>query len=258
MTASSQTREALKISVVTAVFNSVSTIDQAIRSVESQVGANVEHIVVDGASSDGTLAILLDRRESISVLVSEPDHGIYDALNKGIALATGDVVGFLHSDDLYADEHVLARIAAAFENSDVDAVYGDLDYVQRCRPDRVLRQWRSGMFSPRALSTGWMPPHPTLYLRRELYARLGNFDTAYRIASDYEFMLRLLSDPRVKVVYLPEVFVRMRMGGASNRSLSNILRKSREDYKALRSHRVGGLIALALKNFRKLPQFFPK
>ena len=258
MTASSQTREALKISVVTAVFNSVSTIDQAIRSVESQVGANVEHIVVDGASSDGTLAILLDRRESISVLVSEPDHGIYDALNKGIALATGDVVGFLHSDDLYADEHVLARIAAAFENSDVDAVYGDLDYVQRCRPDRVLRQWRSGMFPPRALSTGWMPPHPTLYLRRELYARLGNFDTAYRIASDYEFMLRLLSDPRVKVVYLPEVFVRMRMGGASNRSLSNILRKSREDYKALRSHRVGGLIALALKNFRKLPQFFPK
>ena len=258
MTASSQTREALKISVVTAVFNSVSTIDQAIRSVESQVGANVEHIVVDGASSDGTLAILLDRRESISVLVSEPDHGIYDALNKGIALATGDVVGFLHSDDLYADEHVLARIAAAFENSDVDAVYGDLDYVQRCRPDRVLRQWRSGMFSPRALSTGWMPPHPTLYLRRELYARLGNFDTAYRIASDYEFMLRLLSDPRVKVVYLPEVFVRMRMGGASNRSLSNILRKSREDYKALRSHRVGGLFALALKNFRKLPQFFPK
>ena len=124
---------------------------------------------------------------------------------QGIGLATGDVVGFLHSDDLYAHEHVAARIAAAFEDPDVDAVYGDLEYVQRRHPERVLRHWRSGMFSPRALSTGWMPPHPTLYVRRELYARLGCFDTAYRIASDYEFMLRLLSDPHVRVAYLPEV-----------------------------------------------------
>lgn len=245
----------MKISVVTAAFNAVSTIDQALRSVENQVDANVEHIVVDGASSDGTLAILLARRNSISVLVSEADGGIYDALNKGIALATGDVVGFLHSDDLYAHDRVLARIAALFEDREVDAVYGDLEYVQRRRPDRVIRQWRSGRFSPRALSTGWMPPHPTLYVRRELYTRLGGFDTAYRIASDYEFMLRLLSDRSVRVVYLPEVLVRMRIGGASNRSLGNMLRKSREDYRALRSHRVGGLIALAFKNLRKVPQF---
>jgi len=247
----------LKISVVTAVFNAVSTIEQALDSVEGQVGANIEHIVVDGASTDGTLAVLLARRDSIGVLVSEPDRGIYDALNKGIALSTGDIVGFLHSDDLYAHEHVVARIAAAFDDPDVDAVYGDLDYVARLDPYRVLRRWRSGAFQRQSLSTGWMPPHPTLYLRRKLYERLGTFDTGYRIASDYEFMLRLLSDRHVKVAYLPEVLVRMRMGGASNRSLANMLRKSREDYKALRSHHVGGLIALALKNLRKIPQFLP-
>lgn len=248
----------MKISVVTAVFNAVSTIDEALSSVAGQVGASIEHVVIDGASDDGTLAILLARRESISVLVSEPDGGIYDALNKGIGLTTGDVVGFLHSDDVYAHEHVAARIAAAFEDPHVDAVYGDLAYVQRRHPSRIVRHWRSGMFSPRALSTGWMPPHPTLYVRRELYARLGYFDTAYRIASDYEFILRLLSDPHVKVAYLPEVLVRMRMGGTSNRSLGNILRKSREDYRALRSHQVGGLLSLALKNFRKVPQFLPR
>jgi glycosyltransferase involved in cell wall biosynthesis len=245
----------MKISVVTAVFNAASTIEQALTSVAGQTDADIEHVVVDGASSDGTLSILHAHRHSISILVSEPDSGIYDALNKGIVHATGDVVGFLHSDDFYAHPLVAATIATAFERTGADVIYGDLDYVQRLNPEMILRRWRSGPFSRHALSTGWMPPHPTLYVRRSLYERLGGFDTSYRIAADYEFILRMLTDRNIRVAYLPEVLVQMRTGGESNRSLSNMFRKSREDYRALRKHRVGGLTTLAMKNLRKLPQF---
>ena len=246
----------MKISVVTAVFNAASTVSHAVRSVAGQRGVEIEHIVVDGASNDGTLGVLNTHRASISVLISEPDAGIYDALNKGIALATGDVVGFLHADDFYAHENVVAQIAAAFADPQVDAVYGDLDYVGKEDPSRVLRHWVGGSFSRAALSRGWMPPHPTLYVRRELYQRLGSFDTTYRIAADYECILRIFSAPDVTVTYIPEVLVRMRTGGASNRSLQNIWIKSREDYRALRRHRVGGLLTLVRKNLSKIEQFF--
>jgi glycosyltransferase len=246
----------MKISVVTAVFNAASTVGQALQSVASQRDAEVEHVVVDGGSTDGTLAVLQEHPPPIGVLVSEPDNGIYDALNKGLALATGDVVGFLHADDFFAHDHVLARIAHAFADRSVDAVYADLDYVGKADPTLLVRHWVSGPFSRAALARGWMPPHPTLYMRRELYQRLGGFDTTYRIAADYECVLRVLSDPGVRVAYIPEVLVKMRTGGASNRSLRNLWRKSREDYRALRRYQVGGLVALARKNLSKIPQFF--
>jgi glycosyltransferase involved in cell wall biosynthesis len=195
-------------------------------------------------------------------LVSEPDSGIYYALNKGLALATGEVVGFLHADDVYANETVLARIAAAFaspgEGGAVDAVYGDLDYVSRTDPARVVRHWRSRAFQPDLLRRGWMPPHPTLYLRRALYERHGVFDTRYRIAADYDLMLRMLSRLAGRAVYLPQVLVRMRLGGVSNRSLAKIARKTWEDYQALRGNGLGGLGALAWKNLSKLPQFWQR
>ncbi len=246
----------LKISVITATKNSVDTLAECLASVHRQSYGHHEHIIIDGASTDGTLAELEKCRDHLDVLVSEPDQGIYHALNKGLARASGDIVGFLNSDDLYADPHVLRRVAAAFADPAVEAIYGDLLYVKRRDPGQVIRYWRSCAFSRSLLHRGWMPPHPTLYLRREVYDRIGGFNPTYQIAADYDLMLRLLSQPRGKVVYLPNVMVHMRLGGVSNRSLFSILRKSWEDYRALRANRVGGLVTLALKNLSKVSQFF--
>ena len=247
----------MKISVITAVFNGCETIKDTLDSVLDQTHPHVELIVVDGGSTDGTLGIVERCRDRIAVLVSERDDGIYDALNKGLALATGDVVGFLHSDDVLARPDVLALIAAAFDDEAVDAVYGDLVYVYRTDMRKVIRRWRAGEFSPSRLSWGWMPPHPTFYVRRQVYERWGRFDTRLRIAADYDCMLRILSRGRVNPRYIPEVLVRMRTGGLSNRSVKNILRKSLEDYRVLRDNGIGGLGALAWKNISKINQFFP-
>lgn len=246
----------MKISVVTAVFNNRTTVADAIDSVLTQTGVDFELVAIDGASTDGTLDVLRGYGKRISVLVSEPDGGIYEALNKGVARATGDVVGFLHSDDLFADASVLARIARAFAEPQVDAVYGDLLYVRKNDSAQVVRYWRAGEFSRERLGWGWMPPHPTFYVRRSVYARLGGFDTGYRIAADYECMLRFFGRGEVRAAYIPEVLVKMRVGGASNRSLANVLRKSSEDYRALRANGVGGVGALAWKNLSKLRQFW--
>jgi glycosyltransferase len=244
----------MKISVITAVFNKRDTIAEALDSVLAQSHPDVELVVIDGGSTDGTLEVLQSYGGRIAVLVSEPDHGIYDALNKGLGLATGEVVGFLHSDDVFVDADSLARIASGFYGPEIDAVYGDLVYVRRDNPQQVVRYWKAGMFTLSRLRQGWMPPHPAFYVRRSVYERLGGFDTSYRIAADYDCMLRFLSRG-IKVVYVPQVLVKMRLGGASNRSFKNILRKSREDYRALKANRVGGLPALVWKNFSKLPQF---
>jgi len=245
----------MKISIITAVFNRRDTIEDALDAVSRQDYAGIEHIVVDGASQDGTVDVLERRRSGIAVLVSERDDGIYHALNKGIGLATGDVIGFLHADDLFADDRVVSRIAAAFAEPSVEAVYGDLDYVSRIDAQRVIRRWRAGTYSPRRLAWGWMPPHPTFYVRRRVYERLGGFDTRHRIAADYDCILRFLGRGGIVPAYIPEVLVKMRLGGESNRSVGNILRKSLEDYRALRVNGVGGMGALAWKNLSKLGQF---
>lgn len=246
----------LRISVITAVFNRADTIDQAVDSVHGQRWPTVEHIVIDGASTDGTLQRLQARRADIAVLVSEPDQGIYHALNKGLALAQGDVVGLMHSDDYYADDGVLASVAEAFADPDVDATYGDLDYVAKDDTSRVVRRWRAGAYEPARLARGWMPPHPTLFLRRRVIERWGGFDTRFRIAADYDAILRYFGQGHIRAAYIPRVLVKMRRGGESNHSVTRILRKSREDYEALRRNGVGGLGALAWKNLSKLGQFF--
>ena len=242
--------------MITAVFNRVDTVGQALESVRAQRWGAVEHIVIDGSSTDGTLQVLESYRARLAVLVSERDSGIYDALNKGLARATGDVVGLMHSDDFYADDRVLERIALAFADPAVDGVYGDLDYVAKADPVRVIRRWRSGAYSRSRLAWGWMPPHPTLYLRRAVIERWGGFDTGFQVAADYDAMLRYLGRGGIRLAYVPEVLVKMRVGGESNRSLSRILRKSREDYRALRNNDVGGLGSLVWKNLSKLGQFF--
>jgi len=245
----------LKISVISAVYNNRNTIAHALDSVLAQSHRDIELIVIDGGSTDGTLEVLQAYAGRFSVLVSEPDGGIYDALNKGIRLATGEAVGFLHSDDIYADEHVLARVVRELSDPDVGAVYGDLDYVRGKDIDRVIRHWSAGIFSKSKLARGWMPPHPTFYVRRSIYAQLGGFDLRYRIAADYDTMLRILNRSGVQAAYIPEVLVKMRLGGVSNRSLSNILQKSWEDYLILRRNGVGGMGALVWKNLSKLGQF---
>ncbi|MEB3421125.1 glycosyltransferase family 2 protein [Salipiger marinus] len=246
----------LKISVVTAVFNRERTIAEAIESVAAQTYPDVEHVIQDGESKDGTLAVIARVAGPEVSLQSARDTGIYDGINKGISRTTGDVVGLMHSDDLFASPHVLARVAEAMADPAVDGVYGDLDYVAEQDTSRIIRKWRSGSYDPAKLRRGWMPPHPTLYMRREIFDRWGLYDTSFRIAADYDAMLRYLSKGEIRLAYVPEVFVKMRVGGESNKSVFRILQKSREDYRALKGNGVGGLGALAMKNLSKIKQFF--
>lgn len=246
----------VKVTVITVCYNSAATLADALASVASQSWPHVEHIIVDGASTDGTLALIESSKDGVAKVVSEPDAGIYDAMNKGLHLASGDMVGFLNADDVFAHENVIADIVNTFTREAADVVYGDLDYVSSRNPARVIRSWRSGDFSRAQLCMGWMPPHPTFYIRRSLVDRIGGFDVSYRIAADYDFMLRYLREQNLKVSYLPSVLVKMKSGGASNRSIRAIVRKSLEDYSVLKKNRVGGLATLVCKNFRKLPQLF--
>lgn len=248
----------VKISVVTAVLNRSRTIVQTISSVEDQTYGNVEHVIQDGQSTDGTLDEIRSHMNDRVVLVSEPDNGIYDGINKGIARATGDIIGLLHSDDFFGGSDSLEKVAAAFERKGVDGVYGDLQYVSASDPSRVIRYWHSGEYHRRKLLRGWMPPHPTLYLRREVFEKWGAYDDSYRIAADYDAILRWLHGGRISLAYIPEVLVSMRVGGDSNRSLSHIVLKSREDYRAIKSNGIGGMGTLFLKNASKVRQFFDR
>jgi glycosyltransferase involved in cell wall biosynthesis len=249
----------LKISVITATYNCAEFLPDCLLSVSNQCYQNIEHIVIDGASKDDTPKVIEQYKNGISTYICEKDLGIYDALNKGISLATGDIVGFLHADDMYASDEVVSTIAKAFEDSSVCAVYGDLLYVKRLDTHKVIRRWHSQSFNEGKMTWGWMPAHPTLYLRRNLYLSIGGFDISYRISADYLSILQLFLKPKFKVVYLPQVLVLMRLGGSSNKSLRAQLNKTKEDWRALRSSGFGLIIsarALAWKNLSKLPQFW--
>ena len=226
----------MKISIITVAFNAAQTIADTLESVAAQMHADVEHIVVDGASTDGTLAVIKHHGQRVSRLVSEPDHGIYDAMNKGLRLATGDVIGFLNADDVYADSSVLARVSANMEMEGLDALFGDAEFVSADRPDRPLRRYRSERFRPGRIAWGWMPAHPTLFLRRELYERFGLFRTDYRIAGDFELVARMFHGDTLKYRHVPEVLVRMRTGGISTGGWRNTLLLNREVLRACREN----------------------
>ena len=245
----------MKFSILTAVHNRAGTVGQAAASLRAQSWQDWEHIVQDGGSTDGTLDAVRAGADDRLRLESAPDGGVYDALNRALARAEGAVVGLLHSDDFYADGEVLSAVAEAFADPRVSAVYGDLHYVSHADPGRVVRNWRSGPFRPELLRRGWMPPHPTLFLRREVIARHGGFDTSFRIAADYDAVLRWFGTPGFTAIHVPKVLVKMRLGGASNGSPSRILRKSWEDYRAIRRNRIGGPGVLWRKNASKLGQF---
>lgn len=249
---------AIRFSIITAVWNRESTLGHALDSLAAQTYDDYEHLVQDGGSTDGTLALLEARPDPRRRLISECDGGIYDALNRAMARASGDVIGLLHSDDFLAHPQVLARVEQCFAETGADAVYGDLDYVSASDPSQIIRHWKSGEYHPAKLRRGWMPPHPALFLRREVIETWGGYDTSYRIAADYDSILRYFGKGQITAAWLPEVLVKMRVGGESNRSFERILRKSREDYRALRRHQIGGVGALVCKNFGKLNQLFIK
>ncbi|MCF8274261.1 MAG: glycosyltransferase [Flavobacteriaceae bacterium] len=246
----------MKVSVITATFNSETTLGQTIASLAEQSFDNIEYIVVDGGSKDDTVSIIKKNKTSISKWQSEPDSGIYDALNKGINLATGDVIGLLHSDDVLASKDVLLKIVHCFQAGNVDGVYGDLEYVAKENTNRVIRYWKSKPFQPKLLKQGWMPAHPTLFLKRTVYEKHGLFNLNFKIAADYDLMLRIFKDDTLKFCYLPKVITKMRVGGMSNRSITNILQKTKEDYRAITLNNTGGLVTLLIKNTSKIKQFF--
>jgi glycosyltransferase len=248
----------ITISVVTATWNSIDFVADCINSVSQQDYKKYEHVIVDGASTDGTVELISKYLGSKSKFHSEPDRGIYDAFNKGIALSTGEIIGFLNADDFYASSNVLTQIAETFKDPSICAVFGDLEYVKQQDVSVVVRRWRGNQFNSRDLVYGWMPAHPTFYVRREWYDLIGGFDASYKISADYYSMLKLFSHLDFKTKYIPFCLVKMRLGGTSNKSLNMLLRKSIEDWRALRSFGSGpisSILTLVCKNTRKLPQF---
>jgi glycosyltransferase involved in cell wall biosynthesis len=223
----------MKVSIVTVCFNSAATIEDTIRSVREQQYEHIEHVIVDGGSTDGTQEIVGRYNGRIKKFISEPDRGIYDAMNKGLGLIKGDVVGFLNADDVYASPGVIGDIVAAMHTGQTDGVYGDLVYVGRNDVNRIVRYWQAGAYRPRAFYSGWVPPHPTFFCRTSVYRALGGFNPDYRIAGDFELMLRFIEKNGIGVRYIPKPLVRMRAGGRAN-TVRGIIQGNREIAQAFR------------------------
>ena len=225
--------DGMKVSIITVCFNSADTIEETIRSVRDQQYECIEHIIIDGGSTDGTQEVVGRHNGRIRKFISEPDRGIYDAMNKGLALATGEIVAFLNADDVYASPRVIDDVVAAMQAQHCDGVYGDLVYVRRHDSRHILRYWRAGEYRPNAFYRGWVPPHPTFFCRSTLYRELGGFDPTYRIAGDFELMLRFIAKNNIGIHYVPKPFVRMRMGGRAN-TVRGMIRGNREIVRAFR------------------------
>ncbi|MCX6296707.1 MAG: glycosyltransferase family 2 protein [Bacteroidetes bacterium] len=247
----------MKVSIITVCYNSSETIEMTIKSVLSQNYSNIEYIIVDGASADSTLNIVERYRSKIATIISEKDKGIYFAINKGIALATGDIIAILHADDFYTNEKVISTVVNCFQQNNVDAVYGDLQYVDRIDTNKIKRNWISGTYLKQNFLKGWMPPHPSFFVKKECYDKFGMFNTALKSAADYELMLRLLYKYNCSVAYLPIVLVKMRIGGKSNVSFVNRLQANREDKKAWKINNLKPSFSTFIrKPLSKLGQFF--
>ena len=245
----------MKISVITCVLNNARFIQNSLKSFKSQNYKNKEQIIIDGGSKDDSLKKIQEYKNKNLLLFSSKDNGIYYALNKGIKKCSGDIIGVLHSDDFYGYKNVISDVVKIFKNSDVDIVYGDLLYVSKEFPYKVIRKWKSGEFHLKNLKNGWMPPHPAVFVRKKLFKIIGYYNTSYTISSDYDFLLRALSKDKIKTKYINKIFIKMRIGGKSNRSIKNIIIKSLEDYLIIKNNKIGGFLTLLKKNLSKLKQF---
>ena len=248
----------MKISIITVTYNSAKTISDTLKSISSQDYTDIEHIIVDGNSQDETLQLVREFTH-VSKVISEKDDGIYHAMNKGIKMATGDVIGILNSDDVYARTDVLSKIANLFADKNIKASYGDLQYVKATDMTKVVRSWKAGKFKPSYFYFGWMPPHPTFFVRKEVYEKVGLFNTSLKSAADYELMLRILFKNQFQAAYLPEILVKMRTGGVSNSSLVQRVLANRQDRLAWKINELKPyFFTLYLKPLRKIFQFLKK
>lgn len=249
----------MKVSIITITYNSESTLIETIDSVLNQTYKDIEYIIVDGASTDDTVSIVHSYKDRISKFISEKDNGLYHALNKGISLATGDVIGILHSDDFYTNHHIIENVVNTFKSTHADAVYADLFYVDKHDTNKIHRKWKSGNYKHGMFLQGWMPPHPTFFVKRSIYEKYGSFNLDLVSAADYELMLRFIHKHKIKMAYLPEFAIKMRVGGKSNVSLKNRIRANNEDRKAWK---INGLkphfYTLYAKPLRKIIQLFKK
>lgn len=228
----------MKISIITVCYNSAETIEDTIKSVLDQEYKSIEYIIVDGGSTDGTLDVLKKYRDQIHKYISEPDNGVYDAMNKGIKLATGDVVGFLNAGDFYAAKTAISQIAASFKKNDCQVVYADLEYVTENNPEKTVRRWTSKPYQDNLFRKGWHPPHPTFFAQKSAYDKYGAFDLTYNIGADYELMLRFLKKHNAKSCYIPSILVKMRNGGKSNKNLRQIIKANIECYQAWKKNKL--------------------
>lgn len=248
----------MKISIITATFNSSATVADTLKSVKEQNYPDIEHVVIDGLSTDNTLEIVRNFPH-VTKIISEKDNGIYDAMNKGIANAAGDVIGILNSDDVYANNSIISKVMKAFDDPAIDTVYGDLQYVKQDDLSKVVRHWRAGNFSKRKFFFGWMPPHPTFFVRRKVYENAGLFNLSLKSAADYELMLRVLLKNNHTTKYIPELLVKMRTGGMSNATLKHRLRANKEDRQAWTINNIEPyFFTIPFKPLRKVLQFILK
>jgi glycosyltransferase len=248
-----------KVTIITVCYNSEKTIEDTIQSVINQDYPNIEHIIIDGLSTDNTLEIVNKYKDKITKVVSEKDKGLYEAINKGINLATGDIIANLNSDDFYIDTNVIEEVVAKMEFDKTDTLYADLYYVDATDTNKITRHWKSGDYKVGLFFKGWMPPHPTFFVKKEVYANYGKFNLAFKSAADYELMLRFIHKHQCSISYLPRVVVKMRIGGVSNSSLLNRIKANREDKKAWI---INGLkpkpYTLLFKPLSKIGQFLKK
>lgn len=249
----------MKVSIITICYNSEATIEDTIRSVASQDYPEIEYIIVDGVSNDGTLDIVERHRDHVSTLISEKDKGIYDAMNKGVQAATGDIIGILNSDDFYANEHVISAVVQQFQSSGAEGLYADLVYVDHEDTQKITRNWVSGEYKAGAFKRGWMPPHPTFFVLKSCYEEYGLYNIDFRISADYELMLRFIHKHQIAITYLPQVITHMRTGGESNVSIQNRLQANREDRMAWKINGLkAGTVASIRKPLSKVMQFIKK
>ena len=245
----------MKISLITVSYNAENTISRCIESVIGQNFKNIEYIIIDGGSTDKTTQIIAQYKEYTSIFLSEPDKGIYDAMNKGINLASGDIIGMLNADDYFADSSVLSAVADAFARQNANITYGDLDYINT--QGNIVRKWRSGMYTNSMFKRGWMPPHPTFYCKRSLFKQYGFYSLEYGTAADYELMLRFMYLNKIAAFYIKKVMVKMSTGGASNKTLNNRIKGLFFDLKAMRNNKMPfPTVTLILKPLRKIIQYF--
>lgn len=246
----------MKVSIITSCFNSEKTIEDTIQSVLSQTYPNIEYIIIDGKSIDKTLEIVNNYKTKVAKIISEEDNGIYDALNKGINIATGDIVGFLHSDDVFANSKVIENIVKLFNQTNADAIYADLHYVSKENTNKIIRNWKSGSYKHGMFLNGWMPPHPTVYIKKEVYNNFGKFNLDFKTAADYELMLRFFHKHKISLAYLNEVTIKMRVGGESNATVKNRINANKEDRKAWKINNLKPkFYTLWLKPIRKIFQY---